>query len=68
MRHGQCGLLGNDGCTLTVANVDNDREEKFEFVEGKSGSLSVGEATVSLILVSLSFGQRSNVCVFQQRL
>ena len=61
-------LLGSGGCTLTVANVDRDGDEKFDFVEGKSGLLSVGEATVSLILVSAqSFGPRSNVCVFQQR-
>ena len=62
------GLLSGRGCTLTVANVDTDGEEKFEFVEGKSGFLSVGEAKVLLILVSAqSFGPRSDVCVFQQR-
>ena len=31
-------IFGNIGCTLTVANVDSDAEEKFKFVEGKSGS------------------------------
>lgn len=59
--------LGNK-CTLTVAHVDTDAEEKFEFVEGKSGYLYVGEAKVLLVLVSANaWRSRSNVCVFQQR-
>jgi hypothetical protein len=66
------GLLGRstiaDGCTLTVTNVYTNEDDKFEFVAGKSGVLSVGEAKVPLILMSAtSNGSRSDVCVFQLR-
>ena len=69
---GTGGLLGRstiaDGCTLTVANVDANDEVKFEFFEGKSGVLSVGETKVPLILFgATSNGSRSDVCVFLQR-
>jgi hypothetical protein len=67
---GSGGLLGSsaNGCTLTVTNVDTNKDDKFEFVEGKGGVLSVGETKVALILMSAtSNGSRSEVCVFQQR-
>jgi hypothetical protein len=66
-RLGGGGLLGGSdiGCTLTVANVDTKEENKFDFVEGRSGVLSVGETKVTLVLFSATnIGSRSEVCAF----
>jgi len=56
------------GCTLTVTNVDTKEKVNFDFAEGNSGVLLVGETKVPLILMSANaVGSRSEVCGFQQR-
>jgi hypothetical protein len=63
------GLLGSTpSCTLTVANVDTNEENEFNFVEGRSGVLSLGETKITLILLSATnVGGKSEVCAFQYR-